>query len=57
VHDLQGPDWIPLIVLGVFLIGFGIMPSLLMDVVNSGIAPLGPLLVKLKAAATLWGGL
>ncbi len=57
VHDLQGPDWVPLIVLGVFLIGFGIMPSLLMDVVNSGIAPLGPLLVKLKAAATLWGGL
>ena len=57
VHDLHGPDWVPLIVLGCFLVGFGIMPSLLMDVVNSGIAPLGPLLVKIKVAATLWGGL
>ena len=57
VHDLKGPDWVPLVVLGVFLVGFGIMPAFLMDVVNSGIAPLAPLLVKIKAAATLWGGL
>ena len=57
VHDLQGPDWVPLVVLGAFLVGFGFLPSLLMDVVNSGIAPLEPLLVKLKTAATLWGGL
>ena len=57
VHDLHGPDWVPLVVLGAFLVGFGFLPSLLMDVVNSGIAPLAPLLAKLKVAATLWGGL
>lgn len=57
VHDLHGADWVPLVVLGAFLIGFGFFPSLLMDVVNSGIEPLTPLLVKIKTAATLWGGL
>ena len=49
--------WVPLVVLGSFLIGFGFFPSLLMNVVNSGIEPLMPLLAKLKLAATLWGGL
>ena len=57
VHDLHGADWVPLVVLGAFLVGFGFFPSLLMDVVNSGIEPLTPLLVKIKTAATLWGGL
>ena len=57
VHDLHGADWVPLVVLGSFLIGFGFFPSLLMNVVNSGIEPLMPLLAKLKLAATLWGGL
>ena len=57
VHDLKGPDWVPLVVLGAFLVGFGLMPSQLMDVINSGIAPLAPLLAKLKVAATLCGGL
>lgn len=57
VGDLRGSDWVTLTVLGVFLIGFGFFPSLLMNVVNSGIEPLTPLLVKIKTAATLWGGL
>ena len=55
--DLHGVDFVPLVVLVVFLVGFGILPALLMDVVNSGIAPLAPLLGKLKAAPVLWGGL
>lgn len=57
VHDIAGPDWVPLVLLGVFLVGFGVFPALLMDVVNSGVSPLAPLLAKLKTAATLWGGL
>jgi NADH-quinone oxidoreductase subunit M len=57
VHDLHGADWVPLVILGSFLIGFGFFPSLLMNVVNSGIEPLMPLLAKLKLATTLWGGL
>ena len=55
--DLRGPDLVPLYVLGLFLVVFGFFPSLLMDVVNSGIAPLAPLLAKIKTAPMLWGGL
>ena len=38
--DIKGPEWVPLIVLGTVLITFGIFPSLLMDLVNNGVAPL-----------------
>ena len=46
----------PLVVLGVFLIGFGIFPHLLMDVVDSGVAPLAPLFDLVQGAPTIWGG-
>ena len=55
--DLKAPEMVPLVLLGAFLIGFGMFPSLLMDVINSGIEPITPLLVKIKTAATLCGGL
>lgn len=38
--DIRGPEMVPLVVLGTFLIGFGILPSLLIDMINSGVAPM-----------------
>ncbi|RJQ25780.1 MAG: NADH-quinone oxidoreductase subunit M [Peptococcaceae bacterium] len=38
--DIRGPEMVPLVVLGVFLVVFGLLPSLLMDMVNNGVAPL-----------------
>jgi len=38
--DIRGPEMVPLIVLGAFLVGFGLLPSLLMDMINSGVAPM-----------------
>ena len=55
--DLKLPEMVPLVLLSAFLIFFGFFPSLLMDVINSGIEPMTPLLAKIKTAATLWGGL
>lgn len=55
--DLHGTDLVPFVVLSAFLVGFGILPALLMDVINSAVVPLAPLLAKLKSAAILWGGL
>jgi len=57
LSDLKTPEMVPLVVLSLFLIGFGLFPSILMNVINSGIEPLTPLLAKIKTAATLWGGL
>ena len=54
---MKAPEMVPLVLLAAFLIGFGMFPSLLMDVINSGIEPMTPLLAKIKTAATLWGGL
>ncbi len=38
--DIRGPELVPLVVLGIFLVGFGLLPSLLMDMINSGVAPM-----------------
>jgi NADH-quinone oxidoreductase subunit M len=38
--DIKGPEWVPLLVLGSVLIIFGIFPSLLMDLINSGVSSL-----------------
>lgn len=62
--DESHTDVVPLAVLGVFLVGFGIFPSLLTDMVGSGVAPLGPLfdlvrdapMLTLLQGATIWGG-
>lgn len=56
VPDEQGIDLLPLLILGVFLVGWGIFPELLMGVIRSGVEPLAPLLEALAMAPTLWGG-
>jgi NADH-quinone oxidoreductase subunit M len=56
VPDEQGVSLVPLLLLGLFIVGFGLFPSLLMNVVNCGIEPLAPLFEKIAAAPTLMGG-
>lgn len=56
VPDERGIDLLPLLILGVFLVGWGIFPELLMGVIRSGVAPLAPLLDELVLVPTLWGG-
>lgn len=56
-RDAQGPELVPLLVLGSVLVLAGIFPSVLMDMVNSGVEPLiKPLLSKFGTAATIGGG-
>jgi len=40
LRDIRGPEMVPLVVLGTALVIGGILPFLLMDMVNSGIAPI-----------------
>ena len=56
VPDERGIDLLPLLILGVFLVGWGIFPELLMGVIRSCVAPLAPLLDELVLVPTLWGG-
>ncbi|MDT3697897.1 MAG: NADH-quinone oxidoreductase subunit M [Thermincola sp.] len=51
VEDLRGSYMIPLVVLIVFIVGFGLFPSLLMDMVNSGMEPIAAKLSQVSAAA------
>ncbi|MGI6648543.1 MAG: complex I subunit 4 family protein [Bacillota bacterium] len=51
--DIKGPEWVPLIVLGSVLVVFGIFPSLLMDMVNSGVTSL---FARLGLSAIVGGG-
>lgn len=56
VSDEQGIDLLPLLILGVFLVGWGIFPELLMGIIRSGVEPLAPLLDALTVAPTFLGG-
>ncbi len=56
-RDAKGVELMPLILLGIVLIGFGIFPQLLMGVINSGVEPLMPLFAQLSDAPTLLGGM
>ena len=40
LKDLKGPEMVPLVVLGAVLVIGGILPSLLFDMIDSGVAPL-----------------
>jgi len=51
VEDIKGSYMIPVVVLIVFIVGFGVFPSLLMDMVNSGIQPIAAKMVQATAAA------
>lgn len=65
IKDERHADVVPLAVLGVFLVGFGVFPSLLMDTINSGVAPLSPLfdlvkdapMISLFQGVDIWGGI
>lgn len=54
--DERRIDIVPLVVLGVFLVGFGVFPGLLMNVVDTGVAPLAPLFELIQDAPTIVGG-
>ena len=54
--DERKIDVVPLVVLGVFLVGFGVFPGLLMNVVDTGVAPLAPLFELIQDAPTIIGG-
>ena len=40
LEDIKGPELVPLVVLGTVLVVGGILPSLLFDMINSGVVPL-----------------
>lgn len=40
LQDIRGPEMVPLIVLGTVLVVGGFLPSLLFDMINSGVVPL-----------------
>lgn len=40
LRDLKGPEMVPLVVLGSVLVIGGLLPSILFDMINSGIAPM-----------------
>jgi NADH-quinone oxidoreductase subunit M len=51
VEDLKGSYMIPLVVLIIFIVGFGLFPSLLMDMVNSGMEPIAAKFSQVTSAA------
>ncbi|MBU7005440.1 complex I subunit 4 family protein [Phosphitispora fastidiosa] len=56
VEDIKGSYWIPVVVLIVFIVAFGVFPSLLMDMVDSGVQPIAAKLVQATTAAAQMGG-
>jgi len=55
IPDEQGASMVPLLVLGAFIVGFGLFPSLLMNVINCGIEPLAPVFEQIANAPTMMG--
>ncbi|WP_462331852.1 complex I subunit 4 family protein [Schwartzia sp. (in: firmicutes)] len=55
-EDQKGVEVLPLLLLGLFLVGFGIFPELLMRVIDSGVQPLAPMLAALSDVPMLLGG-
>jgi NADH-quinone oxidoreductase subunit M len=51
--DAKGAELVPLFLLGTVLVLFGLFPQLLMGVINSGVAPLGPFLQELNNVPSL----
>lgn len=54
VNDIKGSYMIPVVVLVFFVVAFGLFPSLLMNMVNSGLQPIA---AKLVEAARLGGNI
>ena len=55
-EDARGVAMMPLIILGIALVGFGIFPQLLMGMVGSGTEQLVPLLERIADAPAFFGG-
>ncbi|MDR7866673.1 MAG: NADH-quinone oxidoreductase subunit M [Sporomusaceae bacterium] len=55
--DAGGPALVPIIVLGIVLIVFGVFPALLMKMAGSGVEPLTAILDGVGLAARMGGGL
>ena len=55
-EDAKGVAMMPLIILGIALVGFGIFPQLLMGMVGSGTEQLLPLLDRIADAPAFLGG-
>ena len=56
-QDAKGVEMMPLIILGIALVGFGIFPQLLMGMVGTGTEPLLPLLERIADAPAFIGGI
>lgn len=56
VSDARGAAFVPLIVLGIVLVGFGVFPDLLMRAADAGAASFAPLFAVLQDAPTILGG-
>jgi len=52
VEDVKGTYMIPVVVLIIFIVGFGVFPSLLMDMVNSGMEPIAAKIIQATTAAS-----
>lgn len=56
-QDAKGVEMMPLVILGIALVGFGIFPQLLMGMVGTGTEPLMPLLNQLADGSAVIGGI
>lgn len=56
ISDARQLDIAPLVVLGIVLVGLGVFPGLLMNVVDTGVAPLTPFFEIIQDAPTILGG-
>lgn len=54
LEDAKGPAMVPIVVLGFALVLFGVFPSLIMDMVDSG---MGPIAAKLAEAVKIGGNI
>ena len=54
--DETGADMLPLLILGTFIVCFGIFPQLIFGLIGSGVEPLAPIFERIADAPTLLGG-
>ena len=55
--DARGVEMMPLVILGIALVGFGIFPQVLMGMVGSGTEQLMPLLDRIAEVPGFIGGI
>ena len=55
-RDMRGAELVPLVLLGVALVGFGVFPHLLLGLISTGTEPLQPMLDQLSRIGFFLGG-